>query len=97
MVDAIVLLVAVVVIWMLYIGAIVAAARRPDYAYRYINRTKAGTVIMIILTGFIGGSYFLLRIKHQLLAAERAVPPETLPPADAGDVKEWRRTGDPWT
>lgn len=97
MVDAIVLVVAIAAIWTLYVGAIVAAARRPEYAYRYIGRTKPGTVIMIVLTGFVGGSYFLLRVRRQLLAAEQATPRDWLPPPDTGDRKEWRRTGDPWT
>lgn len=97
MVDAVILLVAIAVIWGLYIGGIVAAAWRPDYAYRYIGRTKAGTIVMIILTGFIGGSYFLIRVRHQLLAAEQAKPPESLPPADARHIKNWRRTRDPWS
>lgn len=95
MVDVAVLILVIAAVWVLYIGAIVAAARRPDYAYRHIGRTKPGTVILIVLTGFIGGSYFLLRIRRQLLAAEQAIPPGSLPPPDTGDVKQWRQTLDP--
>lgn len=94
--DVVVLLAVIVLVWTLYIRAIVGAARRPDHAYRAIGRTKPGTVTMIVLTGFIGGLYFLLRIRPALLSAEEAIPPESLPPGDQGDLKEWRRTRDPW-
>ena len=97
MADVVILLLVIVVIWASYIRAIIAAARRPDFAYRAIGRTKPGTVTMIVLTGFIGGIYFLLRIRPELVAAERATPPESLPPADRADIRQWRRTRDPWS
>ncbi|HEX6394399.1 MAG TPA: hypothetical protein VFZ97_13250 [Acidimicrobiales bacterium] len=97
MADAVILLVVIAMVWGLYIQAIVMAARRPDFAYRAIGRTKPGTVAMILLTGFIGGLYFLLRIRPSLLAAERAIPAGSLPPADTDDIKQWRRTRDPWS
>lgn len=96
MVEVGVLLAVIVLVWALYIRAIVGAARRPEHAYRAIGRTKPGTITMIVLTGFIGGAYFLLRIRPALLSAEETVPPESIPPADHGDLKEWRRTRDPW-
>lgn len=96
MVDVVVLLVVILLVWTLYIRSIVLAARRPDHAYRAIGRTKPGTVTMIVLTGFIGGIYFLLRIRPALLSAEAAIPPESLPPPDQGDRKQWRRNRDPW-
>lgn len=97
MLDVVILLLAVVLIWTLYIRAIVVAARRPDFAYRAVGRTKPGTVTMIVLTGFVGGIYFLLRIRPELVAAEQATPPESLPPSDTGDIKQWRRTRHPWS
>lgn len=86
MVDFVVLLVVIVLVWTLYIRAIVGAARFPDHAYRAIGRTKPGTVTMIVLTGFIGGVYFLLSVRPALLAAAEAIPSESLPPADQGDI-----------
>ena len=97
MVDVVVVIAGIVIIWATYIRAIVAAARRPDYAYRAVGRTKPGTLAMIVVTGFIGGLYFLLRIRPELLAAEREMPVESLPPKDTGSMKQWRRTGDPWS
>ena len=94
--DVVVLLAVIVLVWVLYIRAIVGAARYPEYAYRAIGRTRPGTITMIVLTGFIGGTYFLLRIGPALRSAMDAVPPESIPPADQGDLKEWRRTQDPW-
>lgn len=96
MVDVVVLLAVIVLVWTLYISAIIGASRRPEYAYRAIGRTKPGTVTMIVLTGFIGGAYFLLRIRPALRSAEDTGPAESMPPADEGDLKEWRRTQDPW-
>ena len=96
MVDVVVLLVVIALVWVLYIRAIVGAARFPEYAYRAIGRTKPGTITMIVLTGFIGGTYFLLRIGPALRSAKDVVTPESIPPADQGDLKEWRRTRDPW-
>jgi hypothetical protein len=97
MANVVGILALIVVIWVLYVRAIVGATRRPDYAYRAIGRTKSGTVVMIVLTGFIGGIYFLPRIRPALLVAERAIPAESLPPPDTGDIKQWRKTGDPWS
>ena len=97
MAELVILLVLVAGVWTLYVQAIVMAARRPDYAYRAIGRTKPGTVVMIVLTGFIGGLFFLLRIRPALRAAERAIPPESVPPTDTGDIKRWRQTQDPWS
>ncbi|HEX3426194.1 MAG TPA: hypothetical protein VHT30_08675 [Acidimicrobiales bacterium] len=88
---------AIVLIWALYIRAIVGAARQPDDAYRAVGRTKAGTVIMVVLTGCIGGVYFLLRVRPQLLSAESGAADGRRPPPDAGEIKQWRRTGDPWS
>ena len=57
-------------IWILYLGGIISAARHPGYAYRAIGRRKPFTLTMVVLTGFIGGTYFLLRIRPQLRRAE---------------------------
>lgn len=46
MADVVILLVVIALVWTLYIQSIVMAARRPDYAYRAIGRTKPGTVVM---------------------------------------------------
>ena len=97
MAELAILLVVIAGVWTIYVQAIVMAVRRPDYAYRAIGRTKAGTVVMIVLTGFIGGLFFLLRIRPALRAAERSIPPESVPPADTGDIKRWRQTQDPWS
>jgi hypothetical protein len=97
MVDFVVLLLLVVAVQTLHISGIVAAARRPEYGYRAVSRTKAGTVIMVVLTGFVGAIYFFLRVRPELLTAERAVPSESVPPPDTGDIRRWRRTRDPWS
>jgi hypothetical protein len=76
--------------------ALIGAIGSPAYAYHGIGRSKAVTVVMVMLTGFIGGTYFLLRIRPGLQRGRREGPPPSRVPADTGDIKEWRRTRDPW-
>lgn len=96
MTGAIFLLI-VAVLFAVYVSALIGAIRHPAYAYQEVGRSKAVTVVMVALTGFIGGGYFLLRIRPGLSVRSQAGPPQRRADLDTGDIKEWRRTRDPWT
>lgn len=91
------LLVIAVMFWGLFVYALVSSARRRSDAFRASGRTKGGTIVMLLLTGGFGGLYYLLRIRREVLGAERSLPASTPPPKDTGDLKEWLRTRDPWS
>ena len=70
-----------------YVWVLVAASRHPSRAYRAIGRTKVGAVWMILLTGWIGGIYFLLRIRPDLVATEGSTPATDRPPRPGRDAE----------
>ena len=78
---------AVAVVVLAYIWAVIAVFRHPSLAYRAIGRTKARTVWMILLTGWVGGVYFLLRIRPGLVATERITPPAEGPTRSSSDAE----------
>lgn len=86
----------VALLFAIWVTALVGAIRSPSYAYQGVGRSKAVTVILVLLTGFIGGTYFLLRIRPGLQHRQGAGPPTGRVPVDTADIKEWRRTRDPW-
>lgn len=58
-------------VWALWLRAIIVTGRYPDSAYRVIGRSRAQTVWLILLTGWVGGAYFFLRIRPELDSVER--------------------------
>ena len=79
---------AVAVVMLAYIWGLIAAIRHPSLAYRAIGRTKARAVWMILLTGWVGGVYFLLRIRPGLVATERITPPADDPTRSGSDAEK---------
>ncbi|MGH9124254.1 MAG: hypothetical protein ACRDZ8_05945 [Acidimicrobiales bacterium] len=96
MTGAIFLLI-VAVLFAVYVSGLIGTIRYPAYAYEEVGRSKAVTVVMVALTGFIGATYFLLRIRPGLSVGSQVGPPPRRGDVDTGDIKEWRRTRDPWT
>ncbi len=82
----------VALMWLIWIRPVVDATRRPRYAYHAAGRTRGSTIWLILLAGWIGGVYYLLRIRPELIAAERRAGSDTLPassnalPASSGTL-----------
>lgn len=88
--DALVVVVvvlAVVALWIMAIVALVSAARLPAHAWKVAKRSKAGTIVGILLTGGFGGMLYWYKIRPLVADAARRVPPP--PRADA-----WSTTDD---
>jgi hypothetical protein len=63
-------LVWVALVWVLWIRPLMDASRRSRAAYAALGRTRAATICLILLLGWIGGAYYSLRIRPDLAAAE---------------------------
>jgi hypothetical protein len=70
LVAILVVLVWIALVWALWLRPIVDASRRHRAAYEAIGRTKAATIWLILLAGWIGGGYYLVRIRPDLVAAD---------------------------
>jgi hypothetical protein len=75
--TAVVIFVCVLVVALSSIGiwALISAARMPGYAWQRAERSKAGTIFGILLTGGIGGVYYWLSIRGPVKAARDYTPP----------------------
>jgi hypothetical protein len=70
LVAVLVVVVWIALAWILWLRPVVDAARRSQAAYDAIGRTRAVTIWLILLAGWIGGGYYLVRIRPDLIAAE---------------------------
>jgi succinate dehydrogenase hydrophobic anchor subunit len=70
-VTAVVLIAVIVVaIWVEFIWALIDAAHRPEYLYRPACRlSKTTTIFLIVITGFIGATYYFVRVRPSLIRA----------------------------
>ena len=78
--DALVLAVVVVAVmglWSMAIVALVSAARLPAHAWKVAKRSKAGTIVGIVLTGGFGGVLYWFKIRPRVADAARRI---SLPP-----------------
>jgi hypothetical protein len=87
-------LLAVVIIGGLLLSlltALVDALRWPSRAYTWAARSKAGTVIGIVLTGGVGGLYYWAFVRRDVKqgASEAPTPPELPKPDLWADDDAW--------
>ena len=59
-----------------WIGAVVVAVRTPQEHWRAAQRSKGGTIVLILLFGFFAGIYFWVRVRPALRAAQLGAPTE---------------------
>ncbi|MDQ6614212.1 MAG: hypothetical protein M3083_05580 [Actinomycetota bacterium] len=84
-------------IWGEFIWALVDAARRPEYLFRPACRlSKASIIVLILITGFIGATYYFIRLRPSLIRASRMTTLQGAPRADQGDRRAWKVSHDPW-
>jgi hypothetical protein len=67
-------------LWFAMVSALVSALRVPGYVWKGAHRSKAGNVVLVALTGGIGGTYYWLRVRPQLADARQATPAPPRPP-----------------
>jgi hypothetical protein len=66
----VVLWIALVAMW---VAALVSLARFPESAFTAVGRTKTSTLVLVGITGWVGGGYYWIVIKREL-APYRNVP-----------------------
>jgi hypothetical protein len=71
LVGVFVAVVWICLMWAFWLRPVIDAARRPQSAYAALERSRATTIWLIILAGWIGGAYYLTRIRPDLIAAEQ--------------------------
>jgi hypothetical protein len=76
-----VIVVALFALWLLFsiaaISSLVSAARMPQARWHAVQRNKAVTIVLILVTGGFGGLLYWLRIRPELMAVDpNARPPE---------------------
>ncbi|MCU1355734.1 MAG: hypothetical protein JWM89_1152 [Acidimicrobiales bacterium] len=72
------------------VAAIVSAARIPARSWDASNRTRGATIALVILSGGVGGIYYLLAVRPELRRLAGTAP-ET---ARIGRRDRWAT--DPW-
>jgi len=87
MVVLIVLAVVWLVLFALWVAAIVDASRFVPEAYRKADRSKTATVLLVVLTGWLGAIYYWVAIRREV-HPHRDTPP-TLPPGHTIDPSSY--------
>jgi hypothetical protein len=65
-VDAVLIIGGLVANWVLWLAAIVDIARMPGLAFQRAGRSKGATWVLVLLTGFVGGGYWFLRLRREV-------------------------------
>jgi hypothetical protein len=73
--EALVVLFALGVVLLFLPLGLASAIRQPDEAYREVGRTRAGTILGIVVAGGFGGLYYWLRIRPALRSFAQRQPP----------------------
>ena len=60
------LLVVWFVLTAMWVAAIFSLARFPESAFVAVGRVKASTIMLVGITGWVGGGYYWARIKREL-------------------------------
>lgn len=93
MADVFVLLV-VVAQQALFWSALVSAIRMPGVAWTAAGRSKTAMIVLILLSGGVGGLYYFVRIRPRLgHTASRPARPVEDP---KGAWRAYRKGDDPW-
>jgi hypothetical protein len=61
--GTVLVILVVVGLWILFMWALVDAARRPAAAFGRARVSKGATIVLLLLTGGLGGAYYLLRVR----------------------------------
>jgi hypothetical protein len=54
---------ALVAMW---IAALVSACRFSEAAFTAVGRTRTSTIVLVAITGWVGGAYYWLAIKREV-------------------------------
>lgn len=69
-VRSVLVLLLFLVVWIglsaAWIAAIVSASSLEDEAFSAVGRSRTGTIVLIVLTGWIGALYYWIAIKPRL-------------------------------
>ncbi len=74
MVAVVLLLLVVAISLVTYVSAIVSASRWSEAAYKLAGRNKVSDVVLIVITGVVGGTYYWLVIRRELEPARVRQP-----------------------
>ena len=81
--DRFLILTALVALPVLAVTALVDAIRRPSWAYKAAHRSKAITVVGLLLTYGVGALFYWLYFRRLIVRAERtSTPPRERPAYD---------------
>ena len=76
-----------VLIWVgltvMWVAAIVSALRYSDAAFVAAGRTRAPTIFLVVITGWVGAGYYWIVIKREVAPYRNATPPPRLPGSGA--------------
>jgi hypothetical protein len=69
-VRPVLLMMLILVVWIAlsaaWIAAIVSASSLNDEAFTAVGRSRTGTIVLVVLTGWIGALYYWIAIKPRL-------------------------------
>jgi len=74
-VDLVVVLLVLAALWVSWVWALVDAVRQPAMAFRPTGISKGATVMLLLLTGGLGGIYYHLRVRRTVSEAARSLSP----------------------
>lgn len=96
--DAAVAIALILLFPVMLLMALIDVFRRPGYLFTAAGRTKGGTILAVLLTGGVGGLYYLLRIRPMVKRAARLTPAPARPPSDSRTgYRQYRKGDDPWS
>ena len=59
----------------MWVAAIVSALRYSDAAFAAAGRTRAPTIFLVVITGWVGAGYYWIVIKREVDPYRNATPP----------------------
>ena len=72
MASAVLLLIVWCGLTAMWVAALVSLARFPESAFAEVGRVKPSTLMLVAITGWVGGGYYWIAIKRELAPYKNA-------------------------